>query len=116
LSITKQRLQGYRSALEEASLPFEADLALHAPAERDSTYSVKALLARRPDIDGVFAAVESLAMGSYRACEALGLSIPADVRVLSFSNSYAAALLQPPLTTITQPAYAMGKEAAVILF
>jgi LacI family transcriptional regulator len=66
--------------------------------------------------DGVFASVEKLAIATYEVCNELGLRIPEDVKVISFSNLQTAALLNPSLTTITQPAFEMGREAASILF
>jgi LacI family transcriptional regulator len=50
--------------------------------------------------DGIFAAVERYAL-PYQACFELSLSIPNDVKIISFSNL--AAYLNPSLTTITQP-------------
>jgi LacI family transcriptional regulator len=55
-------------------------------------------------------------MSSYEACRNLGLLIPTDIKVIGFSNLETASLLNPPLTTVTQPAYAIGREAAKILF
>jgi LacI family transcriptional regulator len=46
----------------------------------------------------------------------LNLHIPRDVKVISFSNLQAAALFDPALSTIIQPAYDIGREAANILF
>jgi LacI family transcriptional regulator len=46
----------------------------------------------------------------------LKLRIPEDVKVLGFSNLETAAWLNPSLTTITQPAFEIGKEAAALLF
>ena len=58
---------------------------------------------------------QTLAIATYEVCEELGLNIPNDVKVIAFSNSYLAALLNPPLTAIAQPAFEMGREAACIL-
>lgn len=55
-------------------------------------------------------------MISYEVCNELNLKIPEDIKVIGFSNLYTAGLLNPSLTTITQPAYDIGKEAANILF
>ena len=66
--------------------------------------------------DGIFAAVERYAITSYEVCSHLKLNIPGDVKVISFSNLQAAAFLNPPLTTIKQPAFEIGREAASILF
>ena len=65
---------------------------------------------------GIFASVEKLAVQVYHVCRELGLEIPRDVKVIGFSNLVTASLLSPALTTIAQPAYEMGKEAATILF
>jgi LacI family transcriptional regulator len=44
------------------------------------------------------------------------LRIPEDVKVICFSNLKTAGWLCPSMTTITQPAYEIGREAASILF
>jgi LacI family transcriptional regulator len=43
------------------------------------------------------------------------LNIPKDVKIISFSNLQTASLLNPSLSTITQPAFEMGREAAIML-
>ncbi|MEY4053230.1 MAG: hypothetical protein RL034_148, partial [Bacteroidota bacterium] len=53
---------------------------------------------------------------TYTACIELGIKIPQDLKVISFSNLRTASLLNPSLTTITQPAFEMGEIAAKILF
>jgi DNA-binding LacI/PurR family transcriptional regulator len=80
--------------------------------EEENITRITQLLQQRPDTDGIFATVERLALSSYHACRRLGLSIPQTVKIIGFSNMEAAALLAPGLTTITQPAYAIGQEAA----
>ncbi|MDJ0364422.1 LacI family DNA-binding transcriptional regulator [Hymenobacter sp. H14-R3] len=117
LSISQRRMQGYLAALAASGIAFDPELLLRS--QNDKVQDVKAiqdLLAQRPDIDGIFATVESMAMSSYEACRNLGRDIPADVKIISFSNLEIAALLAPALTTITQPAYNIGREAARILF
>jgi LacI family transcriptional regulator len=57
-----------------------------------------------------------LALNTYYACNELDLNIPKDVKVICFANLRTAPLLNPSLTTITQPAFEMGKQAATILF
>jgi LacI family transcriptional regulator len=60
--------------------------------------------------------VEKVTMQAYTVCHQLKLSIPNDVKVIGFSHLQIASLLNPSLTTITQPAFEMGKTAATILF
>jgi LacI family transcriptional regulator len=66
-------------------------------------------------VDGIFASVERYAILTYEVCRALKLNIPGDVKVISFSNLQTASLLNPSLSTITQPAFDMGKEAVTML-
>jgi len=70
--------------------------------------------ANRPD--GIVATVEKLTTEVYLVCEALKIKIPDDLKLVCFSNLSTAAILNPSLTTITQPAFEMGKAAATILF
>jgi LacI family transcriptional regulator len=66
--------------------------------------------------DGIIATVEHLATSTYLACDEMKLNIPKDVKVACFTNQITAPILNPPLTTILQPAYDMGKQAAQLLF
>ena len=53
---------------------------------------------------------------TYSVCDKLMNKIPQQVRVLAFSNLQIASLLNPSLTTITQPAFEIGQTAATLLF
>ncbi|SMB88815.1 transcriptional regulator, LacI family, partial [Hymenobacter roseosalivarius DSM 11622] len=117
LSIGRIRTQDYVTALRDNDIPFNDELVLYAKtSKRQDVAMIQSILQRRPDINGIFASVESLAMSSYEACQNLGLSILTDIKIIAFSNLEIASLLSPPLTTITQPARAMGREAARTLF
>lgn len=117
LSIGQKRQQGYLDALRDAGLPPNPTLLLRGTSDKDHNQTlIEELLRHHPAIDGIFASVETLAMSSYLACRRLGRRIPEDVKIISFSNLEIADLLDPPLTTIAQPAYEMGREAARILF
>ncbi|MDB5234142.1 MAG: transcriptional regulator, LacI family [Hymenobacter sp.] len=116
LSIGQFRLQGYRDALTAHGRAVDPDLVLHGVMDNEQNVAlIRELLQRRPDIDGVFASVERLAISTYHVCKELGRRIPQDIKIIGFSNLEAASLLDPPLSTITQPAYDIGREAAKIL-
>ncbi len=115
LSISNKRLEGYKAALQNNGLKVAAKniLLFNNDGEKDYRLLQKRIATQHPD--GIIASVEKLAVPVYRACEAAGLSIPEDVQLISFSNLETAAFLNPPLTTITQPAFEMGKTAAMVL-
>jgi LacI family transcriptional regulator len=116
LSISTGRMDGYLEALKENSL-FQADdfILCCDGDDRKNKELIRHLLSSPDRPDGIFASVETLAISTYEVCEELGLKIPEDLKVIAFSNSYLAALLNPSLTAIAQPAFEMGREAAAIL-
>ena len=117
LSIDQKRMQGYMDALKDQNIPVNDDFIIHCGNNSEENYSkIKSLLLSERRPDGVFASVEVLALLLYEACKELNLRIPADVKVISFSNLRTASLLNPPLTTVTQPAFEIGKQAATALF
>ena len=116
LSVSTGRMSGFLEALKANSIPREDDMILCCDGDDHKNKEQIRKLLKRPDRpDGIFASVETLAISTYEVCEELGLKIPRDLKVIAFSNSYLAALLNPSLTAIAQPAFEMGREAAAIL-
>jgi LacI family transcriptional regulator len=116
LSIGKKRLQGYCDALLRHGLPYREELVVDCSNDPDRNADIlrQALPALKPD--GLFASVERLAIATYYVCQDLGIRIPEDLKVISFSSLEIAPLLNPALSTITQPAFEMGTQAANLLF
>ena len=116
LSIGKFRMQGYLDALEKHRIPFDDRLVVdctNSYAKNDAILK-RLLLDIKPD--GVFTSVERLAFATYYACYDLNISIPDELKVIGFSSLEIAPLLNPSLTTITQPATKIGIAAANLLF
>jgi LacI family transcriptional regulator len=117
LSIGDKRMKGYLKALEDNKIKFDEHLLVHCTNDDEKDYALLLKLfksKKRPD--GVFASVERYAILCYQICNDLKLSIPKDVKIISFSNLQTSAFLNPSLTTIKQPAFEIGREAASILF
>ena len=117
LSIGKKRLKGYQDALEKNNVAFDKGLVITGTSNsHDNEQAIKKLLTSPNAPCGVFASVESLAVSTYEVCRNEGIAIPDQLKVISFSNLATAGLLAPSLTTVTQPAFEIGMEAAKILF
>lgn len=116
ISIGKVRMQGYADALKKHDIPYDNDLVIDCAQDEKANYNIlkKALEELKPD--GIFSSVERLAFATYYVCNDLNISIPDDLKIISFSSLGIAPLLCPPLSTITQPAYEMGIKAATLLF
>jgi DNA-binding LacI/PurR family transcriptional regulator len=110
------RLAGYREALAEAGLPADPTLVTIGDFSQDSgAAAMTRLLAARPDIDGVFAASDLMAVGALSVLAAAGRRVPADVAVVGFDDSPVATSTTPRLTSVRQPIEAMGREVARLL-
>jgi DNA-binding LacI/PurR family transcriptional regulator len=104
---------------------FEAELAardtaplavVHGDFSLESGKAAMArLLAEHPDVDGVFAANDLMALGAFQAIADAGRSIPDDVAVVGFDDSPLAATVRPALTTVRQPIEEMGAALAARL-
>jgi LacI family transcriptional regulator len=69
------------------------------------------LLARSDRPTAIFASNDSMAAGVFKAAAHLGLSIPRDLSVVGFDDSYIANMLTPALTTIRRPMRLIAQEA-----
>jgi LacI family transcriptional regulator len=116
LSITKERYRGYFDAIKEAGLVAESTLNLNCcMAEEENIKLISDMLWSENRPDGIMASVEKLAFATYQAVKRTKIRIPEDLKIISFSNSSIAGLLNPSLTTITQPALTIGQECAKLL-
>jgi len=116
ISIGNKRMKGFVQAVTDHGLAMEDSLIINCVNDTIQDYALikSLLLEQKPD--GIFAAVEQYALGAYEVCRELKLGIPEEVKIICFSNLKTASLLNPSLTTITQPAFEIGKEAASVLF
>lgn len=115
LSIGSKRTKGYVQALQDHDIHVDDALVVECKNNNvhDATLIQNLLTEQKPD--GLFAAVERYTILSYEICEELQIRIPQDVKIIGFSNLQTASLLNPSLTTIVQPAFNIGREAAAIL-
>ena len=116
LPICLNRMEGFKAALRETGMP-EEDMQIIYSTDNDSMYSqIKTILQSEHRPDGLIASVEKIVTPVYLACHELNINIPNDVKVIAFATLDTAPILNPPLTTITQPAFEIGRVAATLLF
>jgi LacI family transcriptional regulator len=111
------RLAGYKTAMEEAGLPYTRRNVLAAPADSLGGYhSALTALKRRDRPTALFCFTDRMAMGAYHAAFELGLRIPDDLSVVGYDNQpMVADSLIPSLTTVALPYYEMGVAAVQTL-
>jgi LacI family transcriptional regulator len=117
LSIISNRIAGYMQALSDAEIKATPAHLVLCSNDPDLNYHlITDLMNQRFRPDGLLATVEKLTPTIYQVCNDLKVKIPTQVKVVIFSNLQSASILNPSLTTITQPAFEMGKAAATALF
>jgi DNA-binding LacI/PurR family transcriptional regulator len=115
VTIGRERLAGFREALSNAGMEInESRIIETGLTEIDGKEAMQKLLAlseeERPD--AVATVNDPSALGAIEAIKEYGLSIPDDIAIVGFTNEVRASIIDPPLTTINQPAYDVGKKAA----
>lgn len=117
LPICRLREEGYRQALTDAAFAKKnMHVSYCTDNERENYALIRKLLTGKNKPDGILASVEKIALQVYMVSQNLKVKIPEELKVLAFSTIETASILNPPLSTITQPAFEMGKTAAAILF
>ncbi|NUS17713.1 MAG: LacI family DNA-binding transcriptional regulator [Streptomyces sp.] len=110
---SRARVDGYRSALEEAGLPYDPELVRYGDFTNEPAHRHALDLLRLPDPPtAVFAGSDQQALGTYRAAATLGLRVPADVSVVGFDDLAFADWVTPRLTTVRTPLADMAALAA----
>lgn len=119
LALAKERLAGYRQALEDSGIPFNEALVKHCrhglmlTAEIEER--IKELLALKQKPDAILTISDRLTNSTLSALKNAGVRVPADMGLVGFSNSDIGHLLDPPLTSVRQPAFEMGQLATELL-
>lgn len=117
ITALKRRLEGHQQALAEAGLAWEPQMLAWGDFTDGSGYrAAEQLLALPQRPTAIFAFNDRMAMGAIKRGREMGLAVPDDLSVVGFDDIPAAALADPPLTTVRQPALEMGATAARLLF
>ncbi|MCF6284109.1 MAG: LacI family transcriptional regulator [Candidatus Hydrogenedentes bacterium] len=113
---SSERLRGYRQALQDHQIPFDARMVQGGKFEdHDGYISAQILLnyAERPT--ALFSCSSVAALGAMKACMEMNLRVPEDVSLIGFDEYPYASLLATPLTTIAQQTGALGEGASQML-
>lgn len=108
-----ERRRGYRFALEAAGIAY--DPALVVPGEYHEVsglLAVDRLLAGRRRFTAIFAANDQMAVGATLGLQRRSLRVPDDVSMVGFDDLPTSLYAIPPLSTVHQPAYELGRLAA----
>lgn len=115
ISIYRERLRGYRDALQDYGLPFDENLVVESNMQLDDgRQSMTRMLQLSQPPDAIFSASDYSAMGAMQILKERGIKIPHEVALVGFGNEPFTGFTDPQLTTIDQKSKEMGRAAAEI--
>jgi LacI family transcriptional regulator len=118
ISTTQERLTGYKQALEAYGIPVDAALIAEGNSRIDGGEQAALHLLTREDAQptALFVTSGLMVIGALQALDRLGLRCPQDIALVGFDDFEWAAVMHPRLTTVCQPTYEIGRQAAQLLF
>ncbi len=116
LSITQERIEGYRSALEAHNVPFNPELVVYGTYQIETGHqAVRELMKKGLNFTAVLCGNDLIAIGAMKALKELNKPIPQEVEVVGFDNVKVGELVEPALTTIEQPIESLSEQAVKTL-
>jgi len=114
-ALSEDRLKGYIKALEDNNMPYSNDVVYLKDYSVETGYFGAISLIEKSKIDGICCGNDLIAIGAIKALKEKEINVPKDVKVIGLDDIFICGYIDPPLTTIRQPVYDMGREAVNLL-
>ena len=115
LVLGKNRLEGYKAALENNGITYNTDLVYSCDTFDQAEKISRSILRKHDRPDAIFAVNDLTAIGAMKVAKQQGLHIPDDIKFVGFENSRSAWICEPELTTVDQFGFELGKKATELL-
>lgn len=117
LIIGRKRMEGYISALEDHKMPVDQHNIIECRngTLEEAEQAITLVLESKKTIDGIFANNDMAALGALRAVKKAGLNCPHDIAIIGFSDWQFSSMIEPSLSSVSQPGYEIGREAARLI-
>ena len=110
------RHQGYQQALRRAGITMNPNYCIQGRFSfEDGSKAVRQLLSLPEPPTAIFCHNDAMAIGAIQEAKKLGLRVPQDLSVVGFDDIHFAQYCDPPLTTISQPRYEIGRQAMLMM-
>ncbi len=114
--VYSERLRGYKKALADQKISVDQKLILtRNMSEEAGIEAAEHILRMKQKPDAVFSANDTCAIYCMLSLKKAGLRIPEDIAFAGFNNDPMSKVVEPALTTVNYPGYAMGESAATQL-
>lgn len=113
--ISRKRLLGYLDAHKKNGVVIDESLIIHCDEFDKALVKTQELIDSGVKFDAFFTVNDFTAAGVLKGLHKNGIAVPADVSVVGFGNDYIAEMVDPTLTTVSQPGFTMGEKAMQML-
>jgi LacI family transcriptional regulator len=110
----RERLRGYRHAIEESGLPALIDMSVKD--YKSAEYAIESHLSAPQPPDAIFTLKNSATIYAFETLQKLKVAVPKTVALLGFDDFELASTLRPSISVVQQPVEDLGRIAAEILF
>ena len=111
-----QRTKAFFDTMEKYEVSVNPQMVMEAPFVMEGGYeAMKHLLNKNPDLDGVFCATDSLAVGAMMYLKEIGKQIPEEIAVTGIGHNRMSRVVTPTLATAHLHYRSSGVEAAKML-
>ena len=119
LSISMERLEGYKEALRKNNIEFDEKLVQYCynggMIYDEVEDALKKMFKLKQKPDALFTAGDRLTTTCMQALQKLGKKMPEDIAIIGFTNTNVGELFTPPLSVVRQPAFEIGQVATELL-
>lgn len=116
LSITRERLNGYKACLSDHGLAVDESLIKYCGFDPKEAHATIENLIREQQPDSFFIGSDRLALHSLEAIKKYQPDYVSSIEIVGFTNVKHACLFEPVIHTIRQPAFEIGQQAFNLLF
>jgi DNA-binding LacI/PurR family transcriptional regulator len=112
-NVYRNRRLGYEKALKEYGLEVDESLIVQTKnLSSEEGYEATEMLLKSPNPpDGIFAANDTSAISAIQCAKKMGVEIPSELAIIGFNNDPICEIIDPPLSSMSHPAYEMGELA-----
>jgi DNA-binding LacI/PurR family transcriptional regulator len=115
VNIGINRMKGFIQALKDNNMAVQDENIINCDTSGDAVKIIPDLLRRKTKPDGIFAVNDLTAAEAMKIIKQHGYKVPEDISIVGFTSGMISDLTDPPLTSVEQHGYVIGKEAVKLL-
>ena len=115
LTTSDDRFEGYKQALSDYNVEFNETFVKQDYASLENGYKMAKEFVEQKQVSAIFIANNNMTMGAISYFQEQYIKIPDEIAIVGFDDYDWAKIINPPLTTVKQPAFELGQKAAEVI-